>query len=74
MPSSSSCRFPAWKLVCRSSINLNVNPQYEDFQIAHDVELAAFLNRLLDEIWAKQTKEMAEAKPYEIVKHFDADM
>ncbi len=65
---------PAWKLVCRSSMNLNMNPRYEDFQIAHDVELAAFLNRLLDEIWAKQTKEMAEAKPYEIVKHFDADM
>jgi hypothetical protein len=65
---------PAWKLVCRSSMNLNMNPRYEDFQIGHDPELATFLNRLLDEIWATQRKEMAEARPYEIVKHFDADM
>jgi hypothetical protein len=63
-----------WKLVCRSSMNLNMNPRYEDFQVAHDPELADFLNRLLDEVWAKQKREMADANPYEIIKHFQADL
>jgi len=59
-----------WKVVCRSSMNLNMNPRYEDFQLAHDPELAQFLNAILDEIFARQKKELADATPYEIVKHF----
>jgi len=63
-----------WRIVLRSSMNLNMNPRFEDFQIAHDPELATFLNAILDEIWAKQKKELADAKPYEIVKHFRDEM
>lgn len=65
---------PEWKVVLRSSMNLNMNPRYEDFQIAHDPELANFLNNILDAIWQKQTKEIADDRPYEIVKHFRDDL
>jgi len=63
-----------WRAVLRSSMNLNMNPRYEDFQLAHDPELAAFLNALLDEVFAQQTKGQADARPYEIVKHWDSDL
>lgn len=42
-----------WKLVIRTSMNLNQNPRNENFTLAHDPELAAFLNRILDEVWAQ---------------------
>lgn len=61
---------PTWSIVCRSSMNLNMNPRYEDFQIAHDPELAAFLNRILDAIWSVQSSAKADDSPYEIQKHF----
>ena len=62
-----------WKLVLRSSMNLNMNPRNEDFTIAHDPQLAAFLNAILDEIWAKQKTEVADMRPYEIVKRWNHD-
>lgn len=65
---------PRWKLVIRSSMNLNMNPRFEDFQIAHDPPLAAFINTILDEIWAIQKKELADARPYEIVRFFNEEM
>jgi hypothetical protein len=55
-------------------MNLNMNPRTEDFLIGHDPELAEFLNRILDEIWAKQQSEMADAKPYEITQHWQNDL
>jgi hypothetical protein len=57
-----------WKIVLRSSMNLNMNPRCEDFQIAHDPELAGFLNGILDELFSKQPKELMDAKPYDIIK------
>jgi hypothetical protein len=63
-----------WRLVLRSSMNLNMNPRFEDFQIAHDPELAAFLNAILDEIWAKQTKAMSDSRPGRILQHFAKDL
>ena len=63
-----------WKVVLRSSMNLNMNPRNEDFTVAHDPELADFLNRILDEVWAKQKSEMADAQPYEIIKHWNKDL
>jgi hypothetical protein len=64
---------PSWRIVLRSSMNLNMNPRCEDFQVAHDPELAAFLNQIMDEIFAKQKKELADAAPYDIVKWCDAN-
>lgn len=63
-----------WKVVLRSSMNLNMNPRNEDFTLAHDPELATFLNTILDEIWAKQKSEMADQAPYEIIKHWQNDL
>ncbi|MFM7521296.1 MAG: site-specific integrase [Planctomycetota bacterium] len=36
-----------WNVVCRTSMNLNHNPRLEDFTVAHDPELAAFLLAML---------------------------
>jgi hypothetical protein len=63
---------PAWRVVLRSSMNLNMNPRCEDFQLAHDPELAAFLNAILDEIFASQRKELADARPYDIIKSLES--
>jgi hypothetical protein len=63
-----------WKIVLRSSMNLNMNPRNEDFTVAHDPPLATFLNDILDEIWAKQRAEVADQKPYEIIKHWNNDL
>ena len=63
-----------WTLVLRTSMNLNMNPRFEDFTIANDPDLFAFLDRILDEIWAKQKRSMIGAKPYEIIKHFQDEL
>ncbi|MCE5268661.1 MAG: hypothetical protein LLG00_12325 [Planctomycetaceae bacterium] len=65
---------PQWRVVLRSSMNLNMNPRFEDFQIAHDPELAAFLNSILDQVWAIQGRELADRNPYDIVKFFNDKM
>jgi hypothetical protein len=49
-----------WDVVLRTSMNLNHNPRLEDFTIAHDPELAAFLLKTIDDIWAKQDRKLAE--------------
>ncbi len=36
----------------------NMNPRFEDFTLAHDPEIAAFLTGILDEIWAKQKRSL----------------
>jgi hypothetical protein len=40
-----------WALVCRTSMNLNNNPRFEDFMLEDSPSLAAFLQGLMDEIW-----------------------
>lgn len=49
-----------WQVVLRTSMNLNHNPRLEDFTIAHDPELAAFLLTAINDIWAKQDRKLAE--------------
>lgn len=60
----------AWKLVVRTSMNLNMNPRFEDFTIAHDPELSDFLTRILDEIWRKQKRSLADGTCKEARHHF----
>lgn len=45
-----------WRLVLRSSMNLNMNPRFEDFSLAHDPPLANFLTTIITEIWTKQRR------------------
>lgn len=63
-----------WRLVLRSSMNLNMNPRFEDFTLANDPEVADFLEAILDEIWTKQARSWADkAKPGENLRSFLAD-
>lgn len=63
-----------WQLVLRTSMNLNMNPRFEDFTIAHDPELAAFIGTILDEIWNRQTRALADATPKEARRFFTDEM
>jgi len=63
-----------WKLVLRTSMNLNFNPRFEDFTLANDPDLADFLTTIIDEIWTKKHRSLADARPYDIHKHFAADL
>jgi hypothetical protein len=47
-----------WRLVLRSSMNLNMNPRFEDFSLAHDPPLATFLTTIITEIWSKQRRSL----------------
>lgn len=60
----------AWRLVIRTSMNLNMNPRFEDFAISHDPELADFLKRILDDIWTRQKRSLADASLKEARRFF----
>lgn len=67
-------RNDGWQVVLRTSMNLNMNPRFEDFTLAHDPELAGFLTRITDEIWSRQSRMMAHGKAGEVRKHFLNDL
>ncbi len=60
-----------WRIVIRTSMNLNYNPRFEDFTISHDPELFRFINGILDEVWHKQDKKLAFENAGKIESHFD---
>jgi hypothetical protein len=62
-----------WKLVLRSSMNLNMNPRTEDFTISNDPEIYAFIASILDRVWARQGRSLADASIIEIRKYFQHD-
>lgn len=45
----------SWRLVIRTSMNLNLNPRTEDFHAAHDPPLFDFLTSFADAIFARPT-------------------
>jgi hypothetical protein len=51
----------AWKIVCRTSMNLNFNPRFENFQLANDPELYDFHEAIFAEIWKRQPAALADA-------------
>lgn len=59
-----------WEVVLRTSMNLNMNPRFEDFTLAHDPQLAAFLRQILDDIWTRQRRSLADATGQEQRRHF----
>ena len=59
-----------WRLVLRTSMNLNMNPRTEDFTIAHDPELFDFIADMLARVWAHQPKSLAEHRPYDVHRLF----
>jgi len=64
-----------WKVVIHTSMNLNFNPRFENFSIEHSPALWKFHHDIIEEIWRRQKATFdAEANPYAIHKHFDADL
>lgn len=61
-----------WEIVLRTSMNLNMNPRFEDFTLAHDPELAGFVRAILDDIWTRQARRLADATSQEQRRHFQA--
>jgi hypothetical protein len=53
-------RNATWSIVVRTSMNLNHNPRLEDFTVAHDPELAAFLLEAMDDVWKTQKRSVAD--------------
>lgn len=51
-----------WRVVCRTSANLNENPRLEDFTLAHDPELATFLIDALDDLWRSQRRSLQDER------------
>ncbi|RJQ29203.1 hypothetical protein C4571_02090 [Candidatus Parcubacteria bacterium] len=43
-----------WALTIRTSMNLNYNPRFENFEISDDVGLYNFMNEIVQELWATQ--------------------
>ena len=44
----------SWNLVVRTSMNLNYNPRFENFEISDDKAFADFQLQIVDEIWSNQ--------------------
>jgi hypothetical protein len=55
-----------WQIALRSSMNLNQNPRLESFQVGHDPELCQFLSGVMNEIWQRQDKGIADLSSKEI--------
>ena len=60
----------AWKVVIRTSMNLNENPRFENFEVGHDPDLYDFHKTFLDELWQKQRRADADMRPYDIIRQF----
>ncbi len=60
----------AWKVSIHTSMNLNHNPRFENFEITHDPELYDFHEGIIQEIWRKQARTVDGMRCYEIEKHF----
>lgn len=64
----------AWRLCVRTSMNLNMNPRFEDFTIAHDPELADFLSAILNDIWSRQKRSLADGPAKDARQFFTHDL
>jgi len=57
-------RNEAWNLVIRTSMNLNYNPRFENFEISDDKAFADFQQAIIDEVWTGQdAAEGFEGRP-----------
>lgn len=63
-----------WRVVIHTSMNLNHNPRFENFEIAHDPELYEFHETIIDEIWRRQARSVEGQRPGEIERHFKLDL
>ena len=59
-----------WKVVLRTSANLNMNVRSEDYTLAHDPPLFNFIQDVLARIWKHQPRSLAEHRPYDVHRLF----
>lgn len=45
-----------YNLVIRTSMNLNFNPRFENFEISDDANMLIFMNGVVDDIWDTQAR------------------
>jgi hypothetical protein len=50
-----------WQVALRSSMNLNQNPRLESFEVGHDPELCSFLVGIIDQVWQRQDRSIADS-------------
>lgn len=50
-----------WNLTCKTSMNLNTNMRFEDFDISNDKVLFDFLKTITDEVFKKSNSKKQEA-------------
>lgn len=66
-------RNESWNLVIRTSMNLNENPRFENFEISDDLAMAEFLDGVVADIWATQSSaEAFGERPIWYVERFHA--
>lgn len=61
-----------WQVAIRSSMNLNQNPRMESYEMGHDPELCNWLVGVMDDVWAKQSRRMADSSHTEQTQWFHA--
>jgi len=60
-----------WDLVIRTSMNLNYNPRFENYEISDSREMAEFHEVIISEIWdSQEAGEAFEARPHDNFKDF----
>jgi hypothetical protein len=63
-----------WRVVIRTSANMNTNPRFEVYEVGHDPPLYDFHATILDELWQKQKRTDADTlRPYELIQAFKRD-
>lgn len=60
-----------WQVAIRSSMNLNMNPRLESYEMGHDPELCGWLVGVMDQVWTNQSRRMAEASHTEQTSWFN---
>lgn len=60
-----------WNIVIRTSMNLNLNPRFENYEISDCAVLMEFMTKVVDEIWTKESAAEAFGDtPYQHKKRF----
>jgi hypothetical protein len=61
----------SWQVAIRSSMNLNQNPRMESYEIGHDPQLCAWLEKVMADVWASQPRRLADASHGEQTSWFN---
>lgn len=62
-----------WNLVIRTSMNLNFNPRFENFEISDDLAMADFMEGIVSEIWDTQERMVGFTnRPYDNKREFSS--